>query len=429
MNASRSRSFIVLGLAILLALAGFIFTRNLIDFPVYYKAGQSLINGRTDLYAPDFALGRVMDYRYPPFFLVILYLLWLLPFKVAAYLWYLLSVAQIAASVSIVRRLVQPRSLSRLSWLAVCFSIAGYFVIILHYGNAHLVAISCLFASIYLCLKRRDISAALLMALAITVKLTPGFLLLYFALKKRWKYVSLTAVFILLLNLLPALYFGIEKNHELLRTWYQHVIVNQEFHEANGPINLSLKGQLKRYLTQVDYQQRVDGDTRYPAVNLANLSPDTVELLWLIVSCAILAPTVALILWGQRRQKKDLTEEERKCRMVIEVSLMICLMLLIEPLTSKIYFIVLLLPMTVLARLAFDPLQPAQRYLKAVLFTVATLNFVLPLLPGRSIQRLLLVLGVDFYVNLLLLVSQSFALWCQIKIPVSSGAEPQRQCP
>src|ERR1044071_10227443 len=96
------RRLIVLALALTaFLLLGFVFIRNLIDFPVYYSAGQSLLNGRTDLYSPDFAQGRVMDYRYPPFFLVALAPLWLLPYPVAAFVWHVISVFLIAGCVRI----------------------------------------------------------------------------------------------------------------------------------------------------------------------------------------------------------------------------------------------------------------------------------------------------------------------------------------
>src|SRR5262245_65785641 len=104
------RIYVSILVCLVLALLGFVFIRNLIDFPVYYAAGQSLIKGRTDLYAPDFALGAVMDYRYPPFFLVALLPLWYLPYKIAAYLWYALSVGQIVVSILIVRALLKPHS-------------------------------------------------------------------------------------------------------------------------------------------------------------------------------------------------------------------------------------------------------------------------------------------------------------------------------
>src|SRR6185436_8000970 len=151
---------VILACSVLVALLGLLFIRNLVDFPVYYAAGRSLASGRTDLYSPDFALGRVMDYRYPPFFLVVLYPLWLLPYSVAAYIWYLLSVIEIAGCVVIVRRTF---NFSKLMWLAAALIVAQYFVMAVHYGNAQVLAVFLLFASLYFAHRRRDLAAAILM--------------------------------------------------------------------------------------------------------------------------------------------------------------------------------------------------------------------------------------------------------------------------
>src|SRR5262245_44180328 len=187
MTANRSRIYLAIGLGALLSLLGFIAIRNLVDFPVYYKAGQSLISGRTDLYAPDFALGQVMDYRYPPFFLLLFLPVWFLPYKLAAYLWYLFFITLIAGSAYLVREMLKPRLSGWPSWLIIFLGVAVYHIIILHYGNAHLIATFCLLLSLFLVQKGKDVTAALSMALAITIKLTPGFLLLYFLLRKKWK--------------------------------------------------------------------------------------------------------------------------------------------------------------------------------------------------------------------------------------------------
>src|SRR5919206_2816209 len=117
----KARPMLALGLTALVVLAGFAFIRNLIDFPVYYAAGQSLRGGRVDLYAADFALGRVMDYRYTPFFLLLFWPLWLLPYKVAAYLWYLCGVAEITGSLFFVRRAVAILDDQKRLWLVVFF--------------------------------------------------------------------------------------------------------------------------------------------------------------------------------------------------------------------------------------------------------------------------------------------------------------------
>jgi alpha-1,2-mannosyltransferase len=403
---SKARLTLLISLAVLVALAGAAFVRNLIDFPVYYAAGQSLLGGRTDLYAPDFALGRVMDYRYPPFFLLAILPLWLLPYKVAAYLWYLCGVIEIALCVFFIRRVAAMPKDEKWLWVAVFFLVAPYFVTALHYGNAHLLAVTLLFAAFYLVFRQKPVVAGLLLALSISIKLTPALVLPYFALRRQWRLLASVAVLLVAINLTPALYFGFAKNNELLKNWYEHVVVGQEFHEANGPINLSLKGQLRRYLSDVDYTQRVDGDVHYPAINALSLPASQLDLAWKVIVALL-----CLAVFGWMFLARGRLEHGRGEVFSLEMGLLICVMLLVGPLTSKIYFIALLWPAAALAAFAFSRSTRQALRLRALLIALAILNSVLPLLPGRSLQRWLLVLGADFYVNLLLLLAVAYALW------------------
>ena len=68
MNREKIFSYLTIAAAVAVLIAAF-FDYNGFDFHVYYAAGQSLLGGRTDLYAADFASNSLLDYRYPPFFL------------------------------------------------------------------------------------------------------------------------------------------------------------------------------------------------------------------------------------------------------------------------------------------------------------------------------------------------------------------------
>jgi Glycosyltransferase family 87 len=407
----NSRILLILACSVAIALLGLAVSRNLIDFPVYYAAGRSLISGRTDLYAPDFALGRVMDYRYPPFFLVVLNPLWLMPYSAAAYTWYLLSVVEIAGCVVIAMRTFPVLRQSKMMLLIVTLAVGQYFVMILHYGNVHLLVVLLLFGSFYCVLREKNLVAALLMSLAITIKLVPMLLLPYFALKRRWTLLVGVGVFLIAINLMPSVYFGFQRNRELLGNWYTHVVASQEFHEDNGPIGLSLKGQLRRSLSTVDYSQRVDGDVQYPSVSFASFSREQVVRAWKVLAAGLFAGVLGLIWWAQRFRRgsksgvrrSESARSEDDASLSLELALMICLTLLAAPLTSKIYFIELLWPVACLASFAVDRTACRGRLALRVLVVVAFVNSVLPLLPGRSAQRLLLVLGVDFYLNCLLM--------------------------
>ena len=405
------RIFVSILACLMLALLGFVFIRNLIDFPVYYAAGQSLINGRSDLYAPDFALGRVMDYRYLPFFLVAFTPLWLIKYSVSAYIWYLLSLIEIAGCVLIISRIFPTFASSKKMWLLVGLSTIQYLVMAVHYGNAHLLAIFLLFASLYSFQKGREVIAGLLVALAITIKLTPILLLPYFALKRSWKLLASVCALLIVINFVPSVYFGLKGNMELIEGWYHHVISSQEFHEDNGPINLSLKGELQRYLSPVDYSERVDGDVHYPAINFMSLAREDLFWAW-IIGCAILFVAVLFLISPEKpRTRAELEGNDQiNGRFAFEMSLMLCLMLMVGPLTSKIYFVTLLWPIACVANIAVRGKSPEERIAMKVLIAVAIVNSVLPLLPGRSIQRLLLVVGIDFYVNLLVMAALIFVL-------------------
>jgi Glycosyltransferase family 87 len=256
-------------------------------------------------------------------------------------------------------------------------------------------------------------------------------LLPYFVFKRRWALVATVCVFLAAFNIAPSIYFGFRSNTELLRSWYGHVVASQEFHEDNGPINLSLKGQLRRYLSTVDYSQRVDGDIRYPAVNLVSLPRETVVGAWAVI-VIFLITAAALLLWRRHYSREAGVKHDDLDRgglVALELSIVLCLMLLLGPLTSKIYFIALLWPVACLASVAVERRTREGRMAIRVLVVVALINSVLPLLPGRSIQRLLLVLGVDFYLDCLVLAGLICAYVLRGRVFREPSCELQKQDP
>lgn len=302
----------------------------------------------------------------------------------------------------------------------------------LHYGNVHLLLTFLQLWSFYYAMRGRDTSSALLLAAAITIKIIPILTLPYFVIKKRWNLVALTCVFVIVLNIIPSIHFGFIKNSDLLKTWYEHVVLNQESHERDSWINLSLKGQLRRYLTRIDYSQRAAGtgntDTDYRTVHVASLSPETANRLWLGTSAVFYLCGLTLVWWGGWHKKELIVNhpntqqymgafslERTQSMMPLEYGFLICIILLMGPLTPKIYFVQLLLPVACLMTYALSHQGRASQLSRYVLFFIAAINLTLPLLPGRSIQRLLLVIGVDFYLAILLMGVIASALFAHYK--------------
>ncbi|HYP27388.1 MAG TPA: glycosyltransferase family 87 protein [Blastocatellia bacterium] len=437
MTSKQRRSVILLVGLILLALLSLAFTRGLVDFPIYHISGRSLMQGRLNIYAPEFSGGPGMTYRYPPFFLIAFLPMSLLPYPVAAHVWYWLSVLMIGGIVRVVRGLLGSLKSRRPVWLVVFFAVAQYYVMQLRYGNAHLLIVFLMFASLYFAMRKKDWIAGLLMAFSISIKVTPILVLPYFAIKKRWNYLLAIALFLIPINLMPAGYFGFAKNSELLRTWFAHVLLDKDFHEVNGPINLSLKGQLRRYFTDIDYTQRVLGDTRYPSINIASLTTGQTDAIWAAVSAGAMFGTL-LFLWWISNDKNRAGSNGPGVEKAggagglpldepLQLGLMISLMLFIGPLSSKIYFTALLWPVAFLAMRVFAGEIRMPEFCRNALFAICVANVVLPLLPGRSLQRLFLVLGVDFYLNGLLLIALVLALISSRRALRSSIGAPQTQ--
>lgn len=412
----RRRTLFIAAAIALIAAMGVVFVRNLTDFAVYYAAGRSLLSGRTDLYAPDFARGVVMDYRYLPFFILAFAPLSFAPYPVAAWVWHLLNTAGIALAVTSIASMYSGLSYNRTKvWTVAFLVVVPYFAMALDYGNVQLIVTALMFAGLSLALRGRDLPAAALLAVTITVKIVPALTLPYFAVTRRFTLLGLVLIITAVLNLLPSIYFGVPGNRDLIARWYDHVIVGQEFHEANGPINLSLKGQLQRTFTEVDYTQRVDGDHRYAAVNVAALSTSTVDRAWMAISACLFIGGLVLI-WVSARTSDSTNQEAREAQDVrlaaLQIGLLICVMLFVGPLTSKVYFVALLWPVVAVGVVAWD-----HAAVRRALIAVAILSSALPLLPGRTMQRLLLVAGADFYVSTAILGLVAFTLMRWNRLP------------
>lgn len=411
----RRRTLFIAAAIALIAAMGVVFVRNLTDFAVYYAAGRSLLSGRTDLYAPDFARGVVMDYRYLPFFILAFAPLSFAPYPVAAWVWHLLNTAAIALAVTSIASMYSGLSYNRTKvWTVAFLVVVPYFAMALDYGNVQLIVTALMFAGLSLALRGRDLPAAALLAVAITVKIVPALTLPYFVVTRRFTLLGLVLIITAALNLLPSIYFGVPGNRDLIARWYDHVIVGQEFHEANGPINLSLKGQLRRTFTDVDYTKRVDGDHRYAAVNVAALSTSTVDRAWMAAAACLFVGGLVLI-WVSARASGSTNQEATDVRLTtLQIGLLICVMLFVGPLTSKVYLVALLWPVVAVGVVAWD-----HAAVRRALIVVAILSSALPLLPGRTMQRLLLVAGMDFYVSTAILGLVAFTLmrWNRLRRP------------
>jgi hypothetical protein len=341
-----------------------------------------------------------MDYRYPPPFLFIFMPIGMLSYTVAAYVWFGLKLIALGLTLRALYRMVGGDIGSRpVFWLLPFFVAVPYLVEELQYGNVHFFIVCLTVLALYFFETGRAKLSAFALALSISIKVFPGFFLPYFLIRRKYWYVALTLLFVAVINLMPAFYFGFQENVELLRTWYDHVIRNRDFHEFQGGINHSLKGVLQRYLSRIPYEDRFD--KRFSNINVANLDERSLQIMWYVVTGLVLL----LMAYLGFRQSDD-----RKDRL-LTYGLIACAILAFAPITGYNYFVMLILPSAVLSSYLLRHYEGEQaRVILVLTITAALLSFLPPLVPGKVMQRFVQVHSPYFFSTLAMFAASAVAL-------------------
>lgn len=333
------------------------------DFFVYYSAGKQLLQHDFDLYGRE-----GLAYRYAPAIAFAFIPFSFLPMPAAAFLWFLLKVAALGV---IIRTAIQSLNLGADSFwkvLGISFLAAGGYVVEeWRTGNIHFLVLFLMVLAFFHLESGKNLSSALFVAAAGCAKITPFFLLLYFALLKRWKTCLLGLGWTALLVLGPSLYLGWEKNIDLTRDWLHSAIAR-----GSEPVNHSLRGVLFKYLHEGEATPETE---KYPRVNLFNLRSETIVATWVLL-CLLLV--VFLI-------KAILSDYGGPPGRLLKYALMITSLLLLSPHDSRIYFSTLVFPCAVLTALIWRCPERKPRVLStAALGISCLLSALLPaLMPGR----------------------------------------------
>ena len=265
--------------------------------------------------------------------------------------WFALKVALAAASVLLCFRMVRPSDQRPPpSWFqaGVLFFCLRPFLGDLHHGNNNLVILFLIVAALEAWRRGYDVLAGLVLALAISFKVTPALFLVYFLFKGSYRTVASTILGIgVFLLIVPSMIIGPAFNGECLGTWWHHMLSPFLTAGASSPqeINQSMVGVLSRLLTDT-----ATGDGRYDVhldLNLVAWSPATVRLVIKGLSVGFV-----VLLAGLCRTKTDRRDDPR---LLGEFALVVLTMLFLSERSWKHHFVTLLLPYTYLMWQFTDP--------------------------------------------------------------------------
>ena len=407
-NLMKYRSAFLWCLAAMVAFGvGRLVCHRAFDFPVYYQSAKSLVAGRVDLYAADFAVGPPMVYVYPPLFMLLIFPVGWLSLANAFGAWFALNVLATTAVVRLAYRQWTPHNRAQYAWLAL--ALAGPFVVgELKSGNAQLLIVLLLIGAVVAWSKGKLLTASFCLALGGAIKIFPLFLLPVLIVRREWAFVTRTVALSCALWLIPAVYFGPRQTVSLYRAWANPLVFHLSRFESQRALDQSISGAATRWLTHLDYSARLDRN--YPQVNRANLSRRAVKAVIYGVDGIILA----LSLWmcaRLRRRERDLANGDyRRLGVACTAAIFMTFQLLLGPYTPVLYLCGWLLVAMVLPAVIEQ-----KKFLYNVLLAAGTVNLLLILVPGRMHQRAFQAYGAFTFLGLILWEISMASAWILLR--------------
>lgn len=177
------------------------------DYIATYVASKALLDGHNiylnnaslgDEYRDQFAGGADSRYSYTPLQAVVLSPLSILSFEDSRVLWAMISALLILVGIVLISSLAKHKTIAFV-FLAVFYGLSSFFWFQIERGQTDALLVFFLSLSLYLYLKKRNAPwAALFFSLAVLLKVFPLLLVLFFLLRKEYKFLIYTLLFSLL---------------------------------------------------------------------------------------------------------------------------------------------------------------------------------------------------------------------------------------
>lgn len=304
------------------------------DFNVYYFAAQEVSAGRTPY---ENSLGEWTPYLYPPLLAQVLVPFTLLPLPIAAYLWFLINAFSLIAALRMSSQLVfsdqpeashSPKEAKSISQRFAMRATPQLFVAIItllillrfvldnfDYGQVNLLVVGLAVAHIYFWKRGKKFLSALVLAVAVAIKITPILLLVFHLAKLRFKYALGCVAFITVIVMISFMPFGSQAD-EAFKVFYSRTIANQQGFDLAYHGNQSLQGAIER-------------------ISGSNEGNASARLVTRLIGLGLLA---FAFLAARLRQNE-----------LADILPFYCLSVLLSPLSWKQHFVILLLPLAFLA--------------------------------------------------------------------------------
>jgi hypothetical protein len=324
---------------------------SLLSIPYAIKAGEqrsAIVRWSPQLQLLDEEdIYQRFTYPNPPIMAILLRPLADMPPLTAALLWFYLKVSMTIVALHWVFRLVESGDRPFPTWAKVLATLLSLRPIMgdLSHGNVNLFILFLVVGSLYAFHQGRDLTAGIVLALAICCKVTPALFVPYFLWKRAWRALAGTAIgLVLFLAVVPSIILGPQRNTRDLQSWFSVMVIP---YARDGVVtskhnNQSLPGLIYRLGTDSPSYISYEGEKYVPVQfdNVVSLSPETAG--WIIKGCMAAFVLGAALVCRTRIRDRD------GWRLAAEFALVLLGMLLFSERTWKQHCVTLMLPFGVL---------------------------------------------------------------------------------
>lgn len=398
----RQRSALIAGVIFFAAMSWSFVRRGAeSEFNVCYLRAAERMQARKAIHRDE-----PVAYAYPPSMAMLVMPLSRLPAPAALGVWYLVNVIAVSVAAAGSWRLMGGPPITRLAgpwvavfWLAVLLSFR--FVSAPLENQQFDAVIAALVVAGCLCLRgQRPLAAALWLGAAAAMKCTPLLFAPYLVWRGRLKAACLMALAAVALNRLPDFVWPQANGQSYLGDWCGMYLAKvgrsaPGVWDSDLVLNQSLSGLANR-LAQAGLPLSID---RLPRGTTA-LAPKTIAAIrWLTYGTSL--ALLALTAWrfgrpGASRSPLDVGAE---------AGAIVCLMLLLSPMSSKAHYVVLLLPCMLFARAFIERRHAVLRWWLPLLLVTGPLTS--KGLTGKTLGDLTLAWGFPTWFAFMMLV----AMW------------------
>jgi hypothetical protein len=286
-------------------------------------------------------------YPNPPIMAILLWPLAEMQPLAAALLWFYLKVGMTILALHWVFRLVERHERPFPTWAKVLATFLSLRPIVgdLSHGNVNLFILFLVVAALYAFHRGRDITAGIVLALAMCCKITPALFVPYLIWKGAWRALAGIALGLgLFLMVVPSIFLGPERNARDLKSWFSVMVIP---YARDGVVtskhnNQSLPGLVYRLTTESPSFISYEGEKYVPVQfdNFLSLSHDSAR--WIVKGFMVAFAVGAVLVC------RTATHDRDGWRLAAEFSIVLLGMLLFSERTWKQHCVTLLLPFAVL---------------------------------------------------------------------------------